>query len=155
VWQGLTMGCARCHDHKYDPFSQREYYQLFAFFNNVPEHGRAIKYGNSPPMIPAPTRGQQAQLHRLADRMAEAERRCADLQPEIEQAQADWEKSNAGNPTLDWTPRDGLLAHYPFDGQIDDATGNHKPGRLREGNSAFEAGRLGKAMRLDGKGYVE
>ena len=39
VWLGLTTGCARCHDHKYDPVSQKEYYRLFAFFNNVPEKG--------------------------------------------------------------------------------------------------------------------
>ena len=49
VWLGLTLGCARCHDHKYDPITQKEFYQLFAYFNNVPERGKAIKYGNSPP----------------------------------------------------------------------------------------------------------
>ena len=48
VWQGLTMGCARCHDHKYDPLRQLDYYQVFAWFNNLPESGRAIKEGNSP-----------------------------------------------------------------------------------------------------------
>ena len=62
LWMGLTMGCARCHDHKYDPISQKDYYQLIAFFNSVPEAGRAIKNGNSEPTILAPTRKQQIEL---------------------------------------------------------------------------------------------
>src|SRR5438128_7477116 len=49
VFLGLTLGCARCHDHKYDPFTQKEFYQLFAYFNNIPERGNANKYGNSAP----------------------------------------------------------------------------------------------------------
>ena len=59
VFLGLTLGCARCHNHKYDPFTQKEFYQLFAYFNNVPELGRAMKYGNSPPVMSAPTAAQQ------------------------------------------------------------------------------------------------
>ena len=39
VWLGLTFNCCRCHDHKFDPLSQRDYYQLFAFFNNTPVDG--------------------------------------------------------------------------------------------------------------------
>ena len=39
VFLGLTLGCARCHNHKYDPFTQKEFYQVFAYFNNVPEIG--------------------------------------------------------------------------------------------------------------------
>jgi hypothetical protein len=54
VWLGLTIGCARCHDHKYDPISQKEYYQLFAYFNNVPEWGLGPNNGNSPPLITVP-----------------------------------------------------------------------------------------------------
>src|SRR5262249_23650048 len=69
----LTLGCCRCHDHKFDPVSQKEFYQLFAYFNNVPEQGRAIKYGNSPPYIASPTREQQARLAALDARLAKAE----------------------------------------------------------------------------------
>ncbi|WP_310820328.1 PSD1 and planctomycete cytochrome C domain-containing protein [Stratiformator vulcanicus] len=51
VFLGLTWGCARCHDHKYDPISQADYYRLFAFFNNVPEIGKAFGGRNAPPML--------------------------------------------------------------------------------------------------------
>ncbi|MHB8736641.1 MAG: DUF1549 domain-containing protein [Terriglobales bacterium] len=58
VWMGLTIGCARCHDHKYDPISQKEYYQLFAFFNNVPEQG-LVHQASPPPLLSVPTPEQQ------------------------------------------------------------------------------------------------
>ena len=70
VFMGLTLGCARCHDHKYDPFTQKEFYQLFAYFNNIPERGKANKYGNSAPMIQAPTVAQQAQLKEIDRKLA-------------------------------------------------------------------------------------
>ena len=71
VWLGLTLGCARCHDHKYDPFSQRDFYRLFAFFNNTPEKG--VYRGNgSPPLIKIPTRTQQRALDELDRQIAQA-----------------------------------------------------------------------------------
>ena len=54
VFLGVTLGCARCHDHKYDPITQKEYYQLFAYFNNISEFGTGPNNGNSPPFIPVP-----------------------------------------------------------------------------------------------------
>lgn len=54
VFLGMTVACARCHDHKYDPISQKDYYQLFAYFNNVAEWGIGPNNGNSPPFIPVP-----------------------------------------------------------------------------------------------------
>jgi hypothetical protein len=54
VFLGMTIGCARCHDHKYDPISQREYYELFAYFNNIAEHGVGPNNGNSPPFVELP-----------------------------------------------------------------------------------------------------
>jgi hypothetical protein len=55
VFLGLTVGCARCHDHKYDPLSQKDYYRLFAYFNNVPEWGVGPNNGNSPPFVAVPS----------------------------------------------------------------------------------------------------
>jgi len=48
AFMGLTVDCAKCHDHKYDPISQKEYYSLFSFFNNVPEKGLIEEYGTTP-----------------------------------------------------------------------------------------------------------
>ncbi len=101
VWQGVTMGCARCHSHKYDPFTQREYYQLFAFFNRLPEHGRAFKEGNSAPWIPAPTPEQAKELKRLQAAEAAAKKRAA-FEPEN-----GWE---TGVEPRDWTITEGRVA---------------------------------------------
>ena len=54
VFLGLTVECSRCHDHKYDPISQQEYYELFAYFNNIAEWGVGPNNGNSPPFIEVP-----------------------------------------------------------------------------------------------------
>ena len=56
---GAYCGCSRCHDHKFDPILQKEYYQLFAYFNNVPEKGFVYNYGNEEPYIKAPTPPQK------------------------------------------------------------------------------------------------
>ena len=77
VFLGLTLGCARCHNHKYDPLSQQDFYRFYAFFNNVPEIGRGIKYGNSHPYIPAPTPAQEKQLAALNTQIAQLEKELA------------------------------------------------------------------------------
>src|SRR5262245_8945536 len=112
VWLGLTMGCVRCHDHKYDPFTQREYYQLFAFFNNVPEHGRAIKYGNSPPFIPTPTREQQRKLHELNDELQKSALKVQAVEARLRTELAAWEHLFAAEAPIHWSPNRGLVATF-------------------------------------------
>jgi hypothetical protein len=62
VFLGLTLGCSRCHDHKFDPFLQKEYYQLSAYFNNLPETGSVDRGGNANPVLPLPTPEQSTQI---------------------------------------------------------------------------------------------
>jgi hypothetical protein len=64
---GLTVACAQCHDHKYDPISQKEFYQLYAFFHNVPENGLDGSKGNAAPTLKLPTRAQEEKLRQLDD----------------------------------------------------------------------------------------
>jgi hypothetical protein len=62
---GLSLECARCHDHKYDPISQRDYYALFAAFNQVDEHGEDGRVANARPLLASPTPAQAAELAAL------------------------------------------------------------------------------------------
>jgi hypothetical protein len=132
VWLGLTMGCVRCHDHKYDPFAQREYYQLFAFFNNVPEQGRAIKYGNSPPYIPSPTRDQQRKLDELNFAIHQAAVKVQSVEARLRAEQSYWMQDQP----IQWFPERALLATI---------SGATYPRLLQlDGNHYFDAGDLGE-----------
>jgi hypothetical protein len=93
VWLGLTLSCARCHDHKYDPITQRDFYSLFAFFNNVPENGRALKLGNSPPFIAAPTEEQERRADQLRARVDSLTQIIRESASDLQLSQSKWEKA--------------------------------------------------------------
>ena len=107
---GLTVACAKCHDHKFDPISQKEYYQLSGFFNNVRELGMTGDDGDFGPLLYLPTDSQEEQLQKL--------------QTLIEQTQSKIELTKNELATvyqyIDELPKASqlnqhLLGHYPFD----------------------------------------
>ncbi|MCS7024842.1 MAG: DUF1553 domain-containing protein [Bryobacteraceae bacterium] len=140
VWLGLTLGCARCHDHKYDPLTQRDFYSLFAFFNNVPERGLVYNFGNEEPFIPAPLPEQEQRLAELTARLHQAERQWRALKPVVERQQRRWEKQS--QPLADWQPGEDLVLHFP----LEEATAT---------GLVAGPGKLGKAVYFDGKAAIE
>ena len=106
VWMGLTVQCSQCHDHKYDPLTQKEYFQLYAYFNNVPENGLDGKKGNAVPFLKVPTPEQRAQLDALAASIQSVEQKLSGPMPEFEAAQAEWEKVAAGEQKAAWVALD-------------------------------------------------
>ncbi|MBI3877019.1 MAG: PSD1 domain-containing protein [Verrucomicrobia bacterium] len=76
VWLGVTIGCTRCHDHKFDPFTMRDYYGLFAFFNNTPVEGGGGS-GQTKPVLDMATPQEMA-------RMADANKKHADVSAEAD-----------------------------------------------------------------------
>ncbi|MBW2282900.1 MAG: DUF1549 domain-containing protein, partial [Deltaproteobacteria bacterium] len=104
VWLGTTMLCAQCHDHKFDPIAQKEFYGLFGFFNNISE---SASYGNAPsppPVIAVPSAEQRLQLDELESAIAAAEAELEAPLPEVDAAQAAWEAEWTEQLSRRWQP---------------------------------------------------
>lgn len=92
VWMGTSMACAECHDHKYDPISQKEFYRLFAFFNQVPENGLDAEELNP---VPKMTLETDADRQRLAQLESEVKAMEAAAKLVLEAPQAEWDERQA------------------------------------------------------------
>lgn len=167
---GLTLECCRCHDHKYDPISQHDYYALSAFFNSIDESGLYPHFNEA---VPTPTLSltddeQQAQLAAAESRLAAFASEWGQVQANLD-GFANWKSclsdvrrqlaSESAEPkslaaALDESLGDDLLGHYPLekleDGEIVNAAVSDKPGKVQD-TPEIIAGKLGKAVMLDGE----
>ncbi len=103
VWMGLTIACTQCHDHKYDPFTQKEFYRLFAFFHNVPENGLDGSKGNAAPLVKSPTGQQRRVIDETNAAIKQIEQQLAGPLAEIDSAQAAWESTANQEKRIEWT----------------------------------------------------
>ncbi len=108
VWLGSTMACAQCHDHKYDPFTMKDFYSLASYFADIKE----TEVGTQPPNLRLPTDAQREQLRRLDKRIAQAQRRLDTQTPELDEALAAWESKVRESQSI-WTALTPHVAASP------------------------------------------
>lgn len=99
TWMGLTMGCARCHDHKYDPITQKDFYRFFAYFYNVPEKGKEGRKGYANPVIRVAVRGKQAAWDAHKETVAAHERELKDAVAKLAPQRNAWIAATAAKLT--------------------------------------------------------
>ena len=151
---GLTLECARCHDHKFDPITQRDYYSLFAFFQNIDEAGQ-ISYKGFADSMPVPTLllttdAQDRQLEALRTKADDAEKTLARAREDAHAAFTDWLNQKLPPPAVP----SGLVAQFPLDavteGKVANTANPEKPGKAIE-SPRFGATARGPAAELDGE----
>lgn len=96
VFLGATMGCAQCHDHKYDPYTTRDFYSLGAFFADLDERG-VYSARSRPPMIPVPTAEQQSQIEAIDLKIESLRKQTEPLRQELLRRFAEWEENELAN----------------------------------------------------------
>ncbi len=142
---GMTMECARCHDHKFDPVSQKEYYQLSAFFNNVNELGMTGDDGNAGPMLMMPSGEQEEALDAVRYEVRRLEERLAARRVAVLESEA-----YRGAALPEGSLSRGLMSHYPLDAVTEGKTPNltGADGDVR-GDLELVDGARGRAVRFD------
>lgn len=157
VWLGLTMECGQCHDHKYDPISQKDYYRFFAYFNRSADRGKQSRNGNSAPMVKLP---DPANLRRLPDvRMqltdvdAELNARRKTNPPELAEWLAKMNALGTKNPPM---PKDPLYDFPLNEGKgnvVADQVNGKRKGRI-QGKPQWISGQQRQALNFNGSNFV-
>ncbi len=142
---GLTMECARCHDHKFDPFSQDEFYQFAAFFNNVKELGMTGDDGNYGPMLTLPDAVTEAKLTEINARIQAKEQELALTKKQLA------EQGTFIKQLISHTPRrpKDMVGYFPFDRMKAYINKGKRPAKYFDGNKKCTS--RGAPVLVDGK----
>jgi mono/diheme cytochrome c family protein len=109
VWLGATLGCAQCHNHKYDPFTQKDFYRMFAFFDNAEYklEGKPLERWAKEPTLYLPTPEQAVKRDTFNQEIVKLEETLKTTTPELEKQQTEWERQVKEAPNQ-WTTLEPL-----------------------------------------------
>ena len=160
VFMGLTLGCAVCHEHKYDPISQTEFYQLFAFFNNIDGSAMDGNVKDHAPFVYVPTEEQTKTLNDIIGKRRATEDKHTARERESQAAFSAWVNwqrelvASGSDIVLLSTEPQGLTVHVPLDEQTGEKAANTKdektPGTL-QGDPKWVKGRRGGGVEFTRK----
>ncbi len=147
---GLTLECCRCHDHKYDPISQRDYYSLFAFFNSIDESGLYSHFTQATPTPTLLLYGDGVEeKHRLArQQIKDGENRLAQVAQEARSRFEDWSKTDAAKAVELPKPVAAFSLDAIISNKVESAVGTAKASL--SDNPELVAGKLGQALKFSG-----
>ncbi|MBR90828.1 MAG: hypothetical protein CMO66_06115, partial [Verrucomicrobiales bacterium] len=157
VFLGLSVECAQCHSHKYDPISQKEYYKFFAFFNNNADSGKQTRSGNAPPMVNVISKHDLAKQSTAQAKLKAVENKLSERRKNSTDSFSKWATEAAktvGEPAKEPS---GLFAHITLDEFKDRKTtdSENKGNEAKwEGNGKTVSGKFGGAFRVEGNGFV-
>ncbi len=158
IWLGLTMECAQCHEHKYDPISQTDYYQYYAFFNISSDGGMQTRNGNAEPMVSLPDPEKEAQLPGVRQEISVIDQQMKDREKAAEPEYVAWLKHTESDPALQSSLPMDALAYYPLNEGKDKAVvcsvDEKRKGQFK-GKVGWVSGKLGKGLKFDGSSYVD
>ena len=119
VWMGLTLECAQCHEHKYDPISQEEYYQFFAFYNNNSDPGMQTRKGNQAPVVNVTNPDNEKKVTSIEDKKKELGKKLDARKKEAKKPFDQWSDEQflevAEKGAKKPIEPSGLIAHLPLD----------------------------------------
>lgn len=159
----ISVGCARCHDHKYDPISQENYYQLYSFFNNVREAGQISWNDDMPtPTIMLPTKEQEKTIQYIQSRVKEKEAQLQLNLQQVEKGFGDWvQKEKYKNILSNEISNENLQGYYNFEDSLKNNVNNTRTAILRRDWDnkmeplVFEKSIHGHGLFLNGDTYLD
>ncbi|WP_166823160.1 DUF1553 domain-containing protein [Thalassoroseus pseudoceratinae] len=153
VWLGLSMECAQCHDHKYDPISQKEYYRFFAYFNQAADPGMQTRKGNQTPKVDLFDDVKLAEAGKLKPKkealVKQREQYAAEVQPKFESWLAEASKQAGETPVLPG----GMAFHSSLDNAADNLVVEKTTGKIH-GPTKWAEGKSGQAFDCNGSNYI-